>query len=81
MLLSRMPVVVLDIKDEHEIKRAFTDEKGMFRIALPPGTYYVEPTPPTPDPYGMRYVRKSRKTVKVRAGIFVETKAIYDAGW
>lgn len=58
-----------------EVTRFTSDANGQFRVALPPGTYLLEPIPGgSPFPFG------KPQLVEVREGQYTEVTILYDTG-
>lgn len=69
-------VLVKTQDGSREVARFTSDSQGMFRIALEPGTYLLDPQPKGSSPFP----RGIPQTVTVPPGKFVEVTVHYDTG-
>ncbi len=57
-----------------QVTQVQSDASGIFKVALPPGTYTLQPRPGNPLP------RAADQTVVVTAGQYTQVAIVYDTG-
>lgn len=68
-------LVLYDADGVREVARVRSDERGEFRVVLPPGLYLLRPLPET-EPFPLA----KQMRVQVARGEFTDITVLYDTG-